>query len=46
MDLAFGGFAVISAILLPILGIVALISFISVSYWAIRALKVYINKNS
>ena len=38
-------FGAITLYLLPILIIGIAIFIISVSYWAIRALKVYINKN-
>ncbi len=38
-------FGAITLYLVPILIIGIAISIISVSYWAIRALKVYINKN-
>ncbi|MPM45843.1 hypothetical protein SDC9_92535 [bioreactor metagenome] len=30
----------------PLLKLLAYFSFISLSYWGIRALKIYINKNS
>lgn len=38
-------FGAITLYLVPILIIGVAISIISVSYWTIRALKVYINKN-